>query len=254
MTAFRHLHIEERGEVALLRIQRPPANALNLELLDEAFGALTEIAAVEPGAVVITGTEGFFSAGLDLNVVPTLDRDDQRRVVEGINRLFAGWYAFPRPVICAVNGHAIAGGLILALCADHRIGAAEGRFGLTELRAGVPYPAVAMRIVQAELTPAAARQLALRAELYGPEQALELGLLDELSTGEAQLDRALEVAGDFAALPQSAYVQVKRQLRREVIEVNERIIRDGADPLLRSWLGEEAADAAAGILSGRPSH
>ena len=58
-------------------------------------------------------------------------------MVEGINAIFAGWYGFPRPVVAAVNGHAIAGGLILALCADYRVGSTEGKYGVTELKAGL---------------------------------------------------------------------------------------------------------------------
>ena len=126
---FRHLTIEQRGDVALLRIYRPPANALDLELLEEGGRARDGLAAASPGAIVITGRDGFFSAGVDLKLGPTLDEEAQRGMVTGINRLFAGWYGFPRPVICAVNGHAIAGGLILALCGDQRVGGARREAG-----------------------------------------------------------------------------------------------------------------------------
>src|SRR5205807_10669202 len=107
---------------------------------------------------------------------PKLGGDGQKGMVDGINQLFLGWYSFPRPVVCAVNGHAIAGGLILALCGDHRIGSGVGKLGLTELRAGIGYPAAAIAIVRAELAPPAVRVLAMRAELVasGPE-AVELG-------------------------------------------------------------------------------
>ena len=128
---MKHVRVEQRGDVALVRIDRPPANALDLSLLDEGHGVLADLGAAEPGAVVLTGRDGFFSAGVDLKLVPTLDAAAQRAMVGGINRLFAGWYGFPRPVVCAVNGHAIAGGLILALCGDHRVGARAGRYGLT---------------------------------------------------------------------------------------------------------------------------
>ena len=105
-------------------------------LLADAVAATEEIAAADPGAVVLTGRPGFFSAGADLKVVPTLDADGQRAMVDGINGLCMAWYGLPRPVVCAVNGHAIAGGLVFALCADYRVAAADGRHGLTELRAG----------------------------------------------------------------------------------------------------------------------
>ena len=162
---FRHLTVEERGPIALVRMDRPPVNAMDLELLAEGRQALDELAASEPGAVVITGNERAFSAGVDLKLAPTLDAEGQREMVAGINGLFAGWYGLSRPLVCAVNGHAIAGGLILALCGDYRVGVRDAQYGLTELRAGIPYPAVALGVVQAELTPAAARVLALRAHL-----------------------------------------------------------------------------------------
>ena len=240
-----HVQIEERGEVALVKIDRPPANALDLELVDEGRLALEELAAAEPGAVVLTGREGFFSAGVDLKLAPTLDAAGQRAMVEGINRLFAGWYSFPRPVVAAVNGHAIAGGLILALCADHRVGGGAGKLGLTELRVGVGYPLAAMTVVRAELTAPAARQLVLRAELVLPEEALHLGALDEVVPEGEVLARALQVAAELAALPGVAYGPIKHQLRAEAIAALGAIDQD---PLLDAWIPSEAGDAAAGIL------
>src|SRR3954469_20322869 len=188
-----HIHIEASGDVAVVRIDRPPANALDLDLLAEGDAVREQLANEEPGAVVITGRERFFSAGMDLKAVPELSPAEQRQTVDGINRLFSGWYAFPRPVVAAVNGHAIAGGLILALCADHRVCAdGDGKLGLTELRAGIPYPAAAIAVVRAELTAPAARRLVLGAALVGPEEALELGVVDELRAPEEVLPRALE--------------------------------------------------------------
>jgi enoyl-CoA hydratase len=237
--------IEERGEEAVVRIDRPPANALDLELLEDGRQALEELAAAEPGAVVLTGRDGFFSAGVDLKLAPTLDAAGQRAMVEGINRLFAGWYSFPRPVVAAVNGHAIAGGLILALCADYRVGAGQGKLGLTELRAGIGYPLAAMTVVRAELSPPAARRLVLQAELVDPAEAHALGALDEVVDLDFVLARALEVAGELAALPRDAYGRIKRQLRSEAIA---ELAGVGEDPLLDSWIPSEAGDAAAGIL------
>jgi enoyl-CoA hydratase len=242
------VHLEERGDVALVRIDRPPANAMDPALLEAGHAVLGRLAADEPGAVVLTGRDGFFSAGADLKVVPTLDVEGQRAMVAGINRLFAGWYGFPRPVVCAVNGHAIAGGLILALCADHRVGSTEGRLGLTELRAGLPYPAVAMAVVRAELAPPAARRLVLGAGLIDPPAALAEGLLDELAEPAAVLPRALEVAGGLAALPSGAFSAVKRQLRAPVLEGLVALAAE--DPLASGWLDQDSATAAAAVLRG----
>jgi enoyl-CoA hydratase len=231
-----------------VRLDRPPANALDPSLLAESAGFLDDLLGTEPSAVVITGREGFFSAGVDLKVAPSLDEAGQRAMVDGINRLFTGWYSFPRPVVCAVNGHAIAGGMILALCGDYRVGCNIGKLGLTELRAGIPYPACAMAVVKAELPAAAARALVLRAELIEPSAALEMGALDELVSPDELLPRALEVAAEMASLPRSAYPTVKKQLRRETLEVLEAVVSGRADPISTGWLSSEAASASAAIL------
>jgi enoyl-CoA hydratase len=246
--AQEHIHVEEHGDVALVRVDRPPANAMDLELLAEGAAVLAELESAAPGAAVLTGREGFFSAGVDLKVAPTLAPDEQRDMVAGINRLFAGWYAFSRPLVCAVNGHAIAGGLILALCGDYRVCATEGKLGLTELRAGIPYPAAAIGVVRVEMSPQAARQLVLGADLVVPQRALELGVVDEIATPGQVVPRALEVAAAYAALPRDAYTRVKRQLRGSAIEAIERAVAD--DPMSEGWLSGESAGAAAGILGG----
>jgi enoyl-CoA hydratase len=239
--------IEQRGEVALVRIDRPPANAMDLQLLSDGRMVLHELQAADPAAVVVTGRPGFFSAGVDLKLAPTLDRDGQRELVDGINNTFLDWYSFPRPVVAAVNGHAIAGGLILALTGDQRIGAGEGKLGLTELKAGIGYPLAAMGVVKAELTPPAARTLALSAELFDMRQGLELGILDEVVEPDALLDRALEAAEALAALPRSAYPRVKEQLRGDTIaDLRARV--DRGDPMLSAWFGDETAGASAAIL------
>jgi enoyl-CoA hydratase len=245
-----HIHIEESGEVAIVRIDRPPANALDLDLLAEGHEVREQLSRSGPGAVVITGRERFFSAGMDLKAAPTLSAGEQRHTVDGINRLFSGWYAFPRPVVAAVNGHAVAGGLILALCADHRVCATEGRLGLTELRAGLPYPVAAISVVRAELSPSAARRLVLGAALVDPSEALALGVVDELRPADEVLPRAVEVATELASLPRATYTQVKRQLRGPAIEAIDRALAGGAgDPVLATWVNRETSAAAAEILS-----
>jgi enoyl-CoA hydratase len=240
--------IERHGEIAIVRIDRPPANAFDPEFLADGRTVHDELRAEEPGAVVLTGRPGFFSAGVDLKVAPTLGPDEQRGMVEGINRTFLDWYSFPRPVVAAVNGHAIAGGLILALCADHRIGNGVGKLGLTELRAGIPYPVAAITIVKAELAPPAARELALRADLLDHLAGLELNLLDEMVEPDHLDDRAFAVAEELAALPRGAYARVKEQVRGATIAELRAKLDRGEDPMLGGWLGEETAQASAAIL------
>lgn len=202
----------------MVTIDRPPANALDPALLQAGADAIDELRADPPGAVVLTGAGAFFSGGADLRVVPDLPPDEQADLTRIFNVMFAGWYQFPRPVVAAVNGHAVAGGLVLALCADYRVVGTTGRFGLTEVKVGIPFPSVAMAIVQGELTPAVARRLILRAELFDAQTALDLDIFDERVADGQVLRRAVEVAHEMAAFPSATYELVKARLRADAVE------------------------------------
>lgn len=244
---YDYLRVEDRDGIALVHFDRPPVNALDLQLLEEGAGVLDELRADPPAAVVVAGREGCFSAGVDLKLAPTLDADGQRGMVNGINRLFGGWYAFERPLVAAVTGHAIAGGFILALCGDVRIAATLGRHGLTEVRAGVPYPAAAMAVVRAELSKAAARELVLGGELIDAARVHELGAYDEVVAPSSVVPRAIERARKLAEIPPQAYATVKHHLRGPAMAEMEPALR-GEDPLAASWTSDETAAAAQGLL------
>jgi enoyl-CoA hydratase len=232
-----HVRIEPRGELAVLTLDRPPANALIPEVLAEIDEGREQLLSEEPRAVVISGREGFFSAGVDLKVAPTLDAEGQRAMVDGINQLVIGWYGFPRPVVAAVTGHAIAGGMVIALCADYRVGATSGKLGLTELKVEVPYPVGAISLVQAELSPPAARALVLRSHLVEPEEALRLGLVDELAGSGEVFERACDVAEEMGRYAGETYARTKLELRGATLRRIEEAVEAG-DPLAEAWLPE----------------
>lgn len=243
-----HVSITADGDIAVVAIDRPPANAMDLELLAQGRDIVRELEGLAPGAVVLHGRPGFFSAGLDLKVTPTLDEDGQRALVAGINDLFIAWYGFPRPVVCAVAGHAIAGGLILALCGDWRVVGHAGRFGLTELQAGVPYPAAASAIVRAELGPDAARRLMLRADLTDAAGMLAAGAFDEQVDDDQVIPRALEVAAELALLPAAAYARTKRDLRGAVLDELAAAVAGDADSLAGDWQRGDARERTERLL------
>lgn len=243
------IRLSRHDEVTVVTFDRPPANALDPALLHAGAEVIDELRADLPRAVVLTGHGAFFSGGADLRVVPDLPPDEQAALTRTFNMMFAGWYHFPRPVVTAVNGHAVAGGLVLALCGDHRVVGRSGRFGLTEVKVGIPFPSVAMAIVQGELTPPVVRRLVLRAELFDAATALGLEIFDEQVDDDRVLDRSIEVARALAAHPTATYELVKLRLRAGALERG-RGQFGGADAAARA-IGE-ASTAAKKVLDPGP--
>ncbi len=229
-----HTSLERSDPVVILTIDRPPANAMGIELLEEIVEGLRAVELDPPGALVLSGREGFFSAGVDLKEVPRYGAEEQRRSVQGINEMALTAYALPCPVVGAITGHAIAGGLVLALCTDIRLASTSGKYGLTEVKVGVPYPQAAIGVVRAELAPGAVRVLALGNALVDATECVRLGAFDEALEPDAVLPRALELARTLAGFPAEVYARTKRELRGATIEQLRRSAAE--DPLLGSWV------------------
>jgi enoyl-CoA hydratase/carnithine racemase len=207
------IHVTDRDGITVLQLDRPPANALDPSLLNAGVEVIENLMATPPAAIVITGTGKFFSSGADLRVVPELSAAEQADLSRSISFLFATMYQFPRPVVSAVNGHAVAGGLIVAMCADHRVVGRSGKFGLTEVKVGIPFPSAAMAVVQRELTPPIVRRLVFGTDLFDAGTAVEYGIFDEIVDDDVVLERSIDKARELAALPKATYELVKRRLR-----------------------------------------
>jgi enoyl-CoA hydratase len=158
----------------------------------------------------------------------------------------------PRPTVAAVNGHAIAGGCVLALACDVRLMSA-GRIGLSELAVGVPFPVTALEVVRSALGPGAERAV-LRAETVGPEEALALGLVHEVTSPDDLLGRALALAGELGARSPEAYRMAKERLHHPAVDAIDSASSAEDAAVLAGWTSEETrariADALA-VLSGR---
>ena len=224
-------HVTTRGHdgVVVLTLDRPPANALDVDTLEEIVTAAAPLLDDPPAALVLAGRPGFFSAGLDLKAIPGYGPDEYRRLVEGVNRMALGVYALRCPVVCAITGHAIAGGFVLAMCGDQRIASAAGLYGLTEADVGVPFPQAAIAVVSAELSASAVRALALSGRRVDAETCVRLGAFDEVVAPDEVLDRSLDVARELAALNRGTFAHIKDQLRGEIVER----LRAADEPLLQ---------------------
>jgi enoyl-CoA hydratase len=213
------IEIEMSGSVAIVRIVRGKGNALNIELLEAFDRCLDTLAGPDTRAVVITGKGSVFGAGVDLSELVAGGQDYVRRFIPLLNQVFERLAKFPKPMVAAVNGHAIAGGAILMLACDQRIAAnGSARFGLTEIQVGVPFPAWALEIARFATPVEHFQTLILTGRTWGPAEALARGLVDEVVEPERLLERALEVATELGALLPATYAATKLAVRRPLFE------------------------------------
>lgn len=225
---------DRESGVRVLALDRPPANAIDESLLADlgtALAAAREDDAVR--AVVVTGAGKFVSGGFDLTA-PRRDVGATRRIQELYRDTHLELLTLPKPTIAMMQGHAIAGGLVLVLACDYRLGS-EGdyKIGLNELAIGAAYPRVALEIVRLRLTHARASELLLGAALYPASQAVRLGVVDELLPAETFAATVLRRAARLGAFPREAYAATKLALVAELVG------------RVRAETAEEAAASAA---------
>jgi len=230
------IQVEHRQETTVLRLARPPANAFNLELSGEFEATVGELASHAPaGGVVLTGDGPSFSGGVDFKAVPEYTADQRARMIGHINAAITALYDLPTATVAAVNGHAIGGAFVAMLACDVRVAAdVNAKLGLTEVLAGIPYPACPMEVVRAEIEPTLRRHLVLSGEIITPRVAHARGLIDELVAPAALLDRCVALARARAAA--RSYARVKHQLKHEAVTRMRAIIAAGSDPMLQRWL------------------
>src|SRR5467141_1555129 len=207
------MRIERNGPVALLRMENGKANAISASLLERLDGLISQLA--DARAAVITGQGSAFCAGLDLPSLADLDRATMRGFIQRFSAVVLRIFELPIPLVAAVNGHAVAGGCVLALQADVRIGAdRDARIGLNETQLGLGLPLAVVETLRWQVPGPSLAPLALEGRLVSPREALQLGLLHEVVPEAELLARALQRATTLAALPPAGLRMVKESLRK----------------------------------------
>jgi enoyl-CoA hydratase len=238
---------QQEGDVVVLRLAHNKANALDVELL---AAVETELAAAESAgsAVVLTGSGSIFSAGVNLFRLLDGGASYLEAFLPALDRALRRLFTFPRPVVAAVNGHAMAGGWILACSCDYRVMAAGyGKIGTPELQVGVPFPPVPLEVVR-YATPASRLQaMVLLGRTWNGEEALRDGLVDEAVPPGEVLPRALAVATELARRPAEAYRLTKLQLRQPAMDRAD-AATDIAAAVDASWKRPETADVIRAYL------
>ena len=242
---YQQLTLETRDGIAVLTFRSGKVNAMSPEFLAEAREALKAVTqASETRALILTGGESrFFSFGLDVARLLSFERAPMTLFLKDLNQLLETLYLFPKPVVAAVNGHAMAGGLLMALCADTRIGV-EGDFsiGLSEVQLGIAAPAASLRILARRVGEARAREIAMTGTVYKPEGAREMGLLDELVPPDNLVARARERAETLAALPPEGVALNKRYLGAGIFDGDPETFRRESETWLDAWFSRESRE------------
>lgn len=224
---------EKEGAVAIVTMDDGKANALGHEMIAALHAALDR-AEAEARAVVLAGRAGRFCAGFDLRVL-TAGRDVAMPLVRAGSGLFMRLYGLRLPVVAACTGHALAGGAILLLVSDARIGT-EGAFklGLNEVAIGIPLPVLVRQLAEDRIDPRRRIEATLLAEVYDPAGAQAVGYLDEVVSDTALVPRAVERAHALGRLPSKAFATSKASVRGPSIQRIEAGLDDDMERILQA--------------------
>ena len=201
-------------------------------------------------ATVLTGAGPCFSAGVDLIRVTKEGTPYLQKFLPELHNALLRLFTFPKPIVAAINGHAIAGGCILAWACDHKIMAADsGRLGVAELAVGVPFPALPLEIVRFAVPTHYFQEVVYGAETYEPQTALAMGLVDELAPPDTLMQRAGKVARRYAAIRPEALRLTKALMRRPALDRVENCPEDMLREIDHFWQTPEAIQAIKTFLA-----
>jgi enoyl-CoA hydratase len=225
-------------DIRLIRLECGKANAIDDRLIETLQGELDRALDDGARAIVVTGYDKYFSAGLNMTGLPN-SRRAMLRFVKRFDDALLQLLRFPLPLIAAVNGHAVAGGCVLLSTFDLRIGA-EGdyRIGVTEMELGVAFPAAALGAVRNAVHPSWTTDVILGARLMSPREAVQSGLLHEVTPPDLLLSRALARAEWLGSKPQPAFQMTKRALHEDRIRDIERQKADSYRNFVDCWFSE----------------
>ncbi|MFZ3247193.1 MAG: enoyl-CoA hydratase/isomerase family protein [Candidatus Acidiferrales bacterium] len=215
--AYSTLQYAADDGVATITLNRPDKrNAISPEMIRDLLGALDEAERGPARAVILTGAGTAFCAGMDLEALRNLSTQTQEQHVadaESMGKMFYRVYSFPKPLIAAVNGAAIAGGTGLATLADFTLAVPEATFGYTEARIGF-LPAVVSVFLLRQVGEKIARELLLTGRIVDAAEAHRLGLVTEIVAADKLLDAARELGRTLAALSPTSLALTKRLILR----------------------------------------
>jgi enoyl-CoA hydratase/carnithine racemase len=240
--------LTQRGRVAVLQMTHGKANAMDIEFCRALSAQVHACQQSAAGALVITGQGRMFSGGVDLPRLVAGGAAYAHQFLPAMNHAFEALFAFSKPLVVAVNGHAIAGGCVVAMACDLRVVAAdpEIRVGLNETAVGLRYPPKVFAMVRQRVAANALDRVVLAAELHTPEAAKALGLVDEIAFDVVAAARAH--LARLAAHPREAYARNKEMIRAGVLDVSEMDARRFREEVVPLWSAPETKERLLSVL------
>ena len=230
----------EHDGILEIRLDRPPANALNHALVKELRAAVAQAPAGGARAIVLSGSPGMYSGGLDVPELLGHDRATMNRFWGDFFDLLRTIALSPVPVAAAITGHSPAGGAVLAIFCDHRV-AAEGKFkiGLNEVQVGLPVPRVILAALIRLIGHRQAERLAVRGMLVSPEDALAAGLVDQVVAPDAVISAALAWCREVIKLPPAAMAITRGTLRGDFKKLFDDLSEGTREEMTAVWFSDE---------------
>ncbi len=210
--------LKKEGEISIITLDDGKANAFSLAMSEAVNECLSDVPR-DSGALILTSRPGIFSGGFDLKTIGSGDAKAATAMRLAGLTLFADLFNFPRPVVIACNGHAIALGAFMLLAADYRIGAAgDYRIWANEIGNSMSIPKAILEVTKIRIDPSHWYRAIMHSESYSIEDAVAPGYLDEVVPQDALMDKAFEKAGELAKLAHPFYEMTKTWAQAEVLQ------------------------------------
>lgn len=235
------VHVSIDGEIAIVTLSRGKVNALNEPMVEEITKSFEYLATDNQiKSIIFTGSGKFFSFGFDVPEFLSYPKNDFIRYLEKFTSLYTALFCFPKPVVAALNGHTIAGGCMLATACDLRLMVTgKARISLNEITFGAPVPAGTLEMLKYCVGSRNAQSIVYSGAMYSAKEALQLGLVDQVSTEDSLAEDARKIARELAQKDSSAFRSIKDLLRKPVAEQMIKREKDAILEFVDIWYSEQ---------------
>lgn len=240
----------EHGPVCEIRMAHPPVNAIGPDFMDGLTQALEE-KSTQYRAIVLSGQPGMFSAGLDIVTLARLDRSQVEKFWRQFFKLLQTIASSPVPIASAITGHCPAGGAVMTIHGDYRVMArGDYKIGLNEVQVGLVVPPHIQRVLIRLVGKYRAERLMVAGALLSPEEALEIGFVDELADdSEATIQQAVDWCTRHTSLPPGAMSTTRQLIRQDLITNYDDLTQEDVDLFTGVWFSDETQQVIGSVLA-----